>query len=121
MDDSDATNEHGSSPTAVELDRRRSLTVTWPDGLRAAFALDDLRENCPCAECRGRREQGLPIGPRPGIDDPVEAVAAELVGAWGVTIRWSDGHDTGIYAWERLRHWAAAPAPDDADQTGEST
>ena len=32
-------------------------------------------------------------------------VDAELVGAWGLSMRWSDGHDTGIYSWAALRDW----------------
>lgn len=109
---------HPASPAELELDRLRALTVTWPDGLRVAFALDDLRAHCPCAECRSRREQGLPAGPRPSVDPPIEAVGAELVGGWGVTIRWSDGHKTGIYAWDRLRRWAESG--DEGDVPGES-
>lgn len=31
--------------------------------------------------------------------------SAELVGAWGISITWNDGHSTGIYAWEILRRW----------------
>jgi DUF971 family protein len=37
---------------------------------------------------------------------PLTAIDAELVGNWGLTIRWSDGHETGIYAWSILRAWA---------------
>jgi DUF971 family protein len=28
-----------------------------------------------------------------------------LTGAWGISIEWSDGHSTGIYAWSVLRRW----------------
>lgn len=115
MDEHRASNPTPASPTELELDRRRALTITWLDGLRVAFALDDLRAHCPCAECRGRREQGLPVGPRAGGDPPVEAVGAELVGAWGVMIRWNDGHETGIYAWDRLRRWAEAGGERDGE------
>jgi DUF971 family protein len=91
-------------PTTVELDRERGeLRLEWPDGGRTRFDLDDLRRACPCAECRGRRERGLPVGPPPG--QTVAAVGAELVGAWGMQIEWSDGHATGIYAWGILRAW----------------
>ena len=24
---------------------------------------------------------------------------------WGISLRWSDGHDTGIFAWTHLRTW----------------
>ena len=95
------------APTAVELDRGAALTLEWPDGTTTRFALETLRQNCPCAECRGVREQGRIPG-RP----PYEAIGAELVGGWGLTIRWRDGHDTGIYAWSILRAWASSDADD---------
>jgi DUF971 family protein len=94
------------APTAVELDRTRGLTLRWADGSDAFFALDDLRRNCPCAECRGLREQGRTPGPGPGAPAPLTALGAELVGGWGLSIHWSDGHQTGIYAWSILRAWA---------------
>jgi DUF971 family protein len=94
------------APRAVELDRASGLTVQWADGTTSTFELAELRVNCPCAECRGRRDQGEQVWPRPGAPDPLEATAAELVGAWGLSLRWNDGHDTGIYAWGMLREWA---------------
>jgi DUF971 family protein len=97
-------------PIEVELDRTVGLTLRWPDGTVARFALEDLRQNCPCAECRGKREQGLPIWPTPGAPQPLEATGAELVGGWGLSIRWNDGHETGIYAWSILRAWAGLDA-----------
>jgi len=101
-------------PAGVELDRERGLTLRWEDGSTLRFALEELRVNCPCAECRGIRELGEPAWPRPGAPRPLRALGAELVGGWGITIRWNDGHDTGIYAWGVLRAWrdgdAGAPA-----------
>lgn len=92
-------------PVAVELDRTRSLTLRWADGTEARFGLEELRVNCPCAECRTTRERGLPAWPGPASPRPLEATGAELVGGWGITIRWNDGHETGIYAWALLRRW----------------
>jgi DUF971 family protein len=94
------------APTAVELDRAAGLTVRWADGTATTFGLEELRVNCPCAECRGRREQGEVIWPRPGAPVPLQATSAELVGAWGITLHWNDGHETGIYAWGLLRAWS---------------
>ena len=87
----------------AELDRAAALTVTWADGVRHRYELADLRRNCPCAECRGLREQGREPGPGP--DRSPRAVGAELVGGWGISIRWEDGHSTGIYAWSIMRMW----------------
>ena len=101
------------APTEVELDRAVGLTLQWADGTTSHFGLDELRRNCPCAECRGLREQGRPVGPNPGSLLKLTAIGAELVGGWGLTINWSDGHGTGIFAWSMLRAWPTAdPAPD---------
>ena len=94
-------------PVAVDLDRRRSLTLRWPDGRVTTFDLETLRVNCPCAECRGLRDKGDPAWPRPGAPQPLEATGAELVGNWGLNITWNDGHTTGIYAWDVLAVWGA--------------
>lgn len=92
----------GSSEVVdVELERDTELRVTYDDGVTATFALPALRRNCPCAGCRGRREQGLDAY----SGDRIAATSAELHGNWGITLRWSDGHDTGIYGWEHLRRW----------------
>ena len=60
------------SPTEVELDRASGLTLTWPDGTTDRFDLEELRFNCPCAACRGRREQGLDAWPTPGAPEPLQ-------------------------------------------------
>ena len=53
------------APTEVELDRAEGLTLRWADGTDSHFGLEELRRNCPCAECRGLREQGRVVGPNP--------------------------------------------------------
>jgi DUF971 family protein len=92
-------------PTNVELDRAVGLRLHWPDGTVCEFTLDELRRNCPCATCRGQREQGRVPGPGPGTTVALAALDAELIGRFGMQIRWNDGHDTGIYAWSLLRAW----------------
>jgi DUF971 family protein len=97
---------HAPAPTQIELDRAHGLTLRWEDdGIELHFGLEELRVNCPCAECRGLREQGRPVWPKPSSPQPLEAVTAELVGGWGLTIIWNDRHDTGIYPWSLLRIW----------------
>jgi DUF971 family protein len=86
--------------TDIELDRTRELRLTYDDGVQAVFPVGVLRQACPCAGCRTRREQGLAAGAA-----DVHVIDAELHGNWGLALRWSDGHDTGIYAWDHLRAW----------------
>lgn len=98
-------------PTTVEIDRQQGLTLRWPDGTAASFGLAELRRNCPCAECRGLREQGRVPGPGAAAPVALTVLDAELVGGWGLSLRWSDGHETGIYAWSILRAWAGIEEP----------
>ena len=95
------------APTDIEINRERSVTLTWPDHHVSRFALPDLRAACPCAFCRNRRDSGTAV--LAPADIRVEA--AELVGNWGLQIHWSDGHETGIYPWSLLRRWGASPPP----------
>jgi DUF971 family protein len=96
--------------TDIELERDLELRVTYDDGVTATFPVLELRRSCPCAGCRGRREQGLDAYSGASIS----VVDAELHGNWGISISWSDGHDTGIYSWEHLRSWWASISGPDA-------
>ena len=97
-------------PTALDLDRTEGLTATWSEGVTTEYSLEELRVNCPCAECRGLRERGLPVWPKPTSPLPLRAEDAELVGAWGINFTWNDGHTTGIFSWALLRQWRASDA-----------
>ena len=82
----------------------RALLIEWSDGPTRRIPFDVLRRACPCAACRG--EGGLAgrfavePGLRPGED---ELADISLVGAYGLNVVWADGHNTGIYTFERLR------------------
>lgn len=96
-------------PRDVEVDRERSVTLTWPDGHVTRFDLSELRAACPCAFCRTLRDSGRPAWPGPG-PTPLRVESAELVGNWGLQLRWNDGHETGIYPWDLLREWCHCEA-----------
>jgi DUF971 family protein len=93
---------------SVEVDRRSHVEVVFDDGLRARFDLVALREACPCAECNARRTRGQSVAPWVDRGEGITVTNAELAGAWGLSLDWSDGHSTGIYAWEKLREWVDA-------------
>ena len=90
----------------IDVERDRGLTLVFDDGFECFFATDDLRLACPCATCRGLRDQGRDVWPAPGAPVPARIEDAQLVGAWGLGILWNDGHSTGIYPFESLREWA---------------
>jgi DUF971 family protein len=98
-----------AEPAAVDVERERGVTVTWADGHMSRFGLEELRLNCPCAECRGLRDRGQVPGPGPGTSEPLRIESAETVGAWGLNFVWNDRHSTGIFTWEVLRSWCSCP------------
>jgi len=88
----------------IEVDREQAVTVVFDDGLGARFDLMQLRQMCPCAGCHGARQQGRD----PFAGESITVIDAELHGNWAISIRWSDGHDTGMFAWTYLRALAEA-------------
>lgn len=94
-----------ATPEEIVVERDDALCVTFADGEQCRFPVQALRAVCPCAACRGRRERDDGQWTAPGSFAGITIRDAELVGAWGLSVRWSDGHDTGIYAWARLRDW----------------
>lgn len=96
------------APKHLDLDRTKGLTVQWRDGTESFYPVDHLRRYSPSAEARELREEleRNPLAVLPthsASDGPLEAVDAELVGSYAVRIRFSDGHDTGLYTWNYLR------------------
>lgn len=100
-----------SAPTTIDLARDSALTLTWADGSVSTYPIAHLRRMSPSAEARQLREAlaqnplaVLPSAPRRGgaHDAPLTALDIELVGNYAIRIRFSDGHDTGLYTWEYL-------------------
>ena len=88
------------------------LYAAWAEaGIISRVDLLTLRRGCPCATCRGQRDQGAVVWPRPGSPTPLRIEHAELHGAWGLAITWNDGHATGIFPFESLRDWSAGQEP----------
>lgn len=96
------------APRHLDLKRDEGLTVEWQDGSRSFFSIGYLRRMSPSAEQRELRErmEKNPLTVLPSsasMQGPLTAEGAELVGNYAVRIRFSDGHDTGIFSWSYLR------------------
>ncbi|MFQ5692532.1 MAG: DUF971 domain-containing protein [Nitrospinota bacterium] len=120
-----------ATPVDIRLDKKRLLYIEWKDGGKSRFPLGYLRKICPCATCNDLRQKlaapppeakkgftGLTVLPDSA---PREAGSAEIreaqpVGRYALQFVWSDGHDTGIYAFDFLR----ARSPEDPAQAGET-
>jgi DUF971 family protein len=100
----------------VEVERELEVRVTYDDDVTATFPVMALRLGCPCAGCRGKRDQGRAAYG----GESISIVDAELHGNWGISLRWSDGHDTGIFAWTHLRTWWESGPESDPESDPES-
>lgn len=77
------------------------LRVVWSDREdRPAFRF--LRGECQCAQCVNEWTGARILDPTT-LPADISIDRMELVGAYAVRIYWSDGHQTGLYTWERLR------------------
>lgn len=91
-----------AAPQPVEVRIRRAtqqLEIDFDDGSRASLPAELLRVESPSAEVRGHGldQKKLVPGKR-----GVNITAVEPIGHYAVRIRFTDGHDTGIYTWEFL-------------------
>ena len=94
-----------TEPIDIRYDNSNArLEIDWADGVTSVFRYEFLRWECPCAHCAG--EMGIP-GQLQFVTElaPERYVLSgiQVVGHYAVRPTWSDGHDTGIYAFARLR------------------
>ncbi len=81
------------------------LTMGWDDGHVSPFTLRLLRDECPCAECKGETVLLHSFHPSPQPEKPGRYAVKSItpVGNYAIQFSWGDGHETGIYAWGYLR------------------
>lgn len=95
-------------PKAIRRKESR-IEFDWDEmGHVGSFGMRALRLACPCAACV-EEMTGRPILDPDSVPLDVHADDLELVGAYGIRIRWSDGHSTGIYTFRGL--FEACPCP----------
>lgn len=98
------------SATPIKLERagESDLLITWSDGEQRRYTALQLRDACPCASCREKAEHP-PASPMelpvitPAEARPLRVEAMQPVGSYAYAISFSDGHDTGIYAFDLLK------------------
>lgn len=94
-------------PKRVTVDKEaQTLSIDWADDHLTVYPLDGLRRACPCATCQGHGNMSRLPDPEifqvPSLMQWYD-VRPEPVGDYALRIRWDDGHDSGIYTWDRLR------------------
>ena len=92
-------------PEAITIHAKsRVLELVWADGTRYRVPFELMRVYSPSAEVAGHGpgQEVLQTGKR-----EVQITAMNPVGNYAVQPRFSDGHESGIFTWEYLRHLGA--------------
>jgi len=74
---------------------KRSFRLCWPNGGETHLRAQTVRANCRSASAVRERIDGNIA--KDFTDVTISAIAP--IGAYGLNIRFSDGHDRGIYPW----------------------
>jgi DUF971 family protein len=96
---------------------KKDLFIKWDDGTESRIDLKYLRDECPCATCKGETvllKNYKPLKDKIEVPGMYEIKNIEMAGNYAVQITWKDGHNTGIYSWVYLKKL-------DEDQSGNKT
>ena len=96
-------------PSHIRADRPGgAFEITWPDGRTDRLPFHTVRCACPCAVCVSELTGQRLLDPA-NISQEIQPTAVELAGNYALKVRWSDGHDTGLFSWPHLRRLGNAP------------
>lgn len=100
-----------ADPEHIGISKSRGISIDWKDNHHSEFPLAFLRDECPCASCKGSHgntpEKSNYSNPQANPFQMYKPVLkmnnVEPVGNYALKIYWNDGHSTGIYSWDYLR------------------
>ena len=95
--------QHSLMPVEIGRANQHDVKITWQDRHVSVYPARELRLQCPCAGCvdEGTGQVRLIVS---AIPQNVHPLKIDLIGRYAISIQWSDGHNTGIYAFDRLRN-----------------
>jgi len=94
------------NPKQIKIVDKTKLFIKWNDDSESIISLRYLRNECPCANCKGETILFKTYRPEkkseesPGMN---KIKNIETVGGYAIQIGWGDGHNTGIYTWDYLK------------------
>jgi DUF971 family protein len=93
------------TPKKISVKDERYLNIQWEDDSISLISLAVLRKNCPCANCIAER-QSKPESYIPLYSSVQTSLSdIKVIGTYAVQLFWKDGHNTGIYTYDKLKKW----------------
>ena len=93
------------TPKTIKLKDKTILKIVWEDETESNIGLKYLRDECPCATCKGETvllKTYRPPAKKLMIPEMYMIKNIETVGGYAIQVTWKDGHNTGIYTFEYL-------------------
>ena len=90
------------APTKIRaLQSQGVLELAWNDGTACQLPYKFLRGQCPCAGCVNEMtgERMIDVD---AVPESIQPLKLEYCGNYALKIDWNDGHNTGLFTWERL-------------------
>ena len=104
---SEAAPKASTTPRSLRQADARTLEIVWLDGVRSTFDVRSLRLACGCAICVDEWS-GKALLRTEQVPEDVHPVRIDPVGRYAIKVVWSDGHESGIYPFRRLRELAGS-------------
>ena len=102
-----------TEPEHIAISKSKGIKIDWQDRHHSEYTLAYLRDQCPCATCTGAHgtepqrtnySAPPPANPFKMYTPTLRMLTVEQMGAYAIHISWSDGHSSGIYSFDHLRH-----------------
>lgn len=97
------------APKQIKIFEKNKLLLKWNDDSESIIGLKYLRDECPCAGCKGETvllKTYKPAKPAQTSPEMYKIKDIQVIGGYAIQITWKDGHNTGIYTWEYLQKLA---------------
>jgi len=95
-------------PIKIKVEEEK-LKIEWDNNSQSQINLKHLRDECPCANCKGETilfKTFKPVQIDSVSPNKYKIVSMEVVGNYALQITWGDGHNTGVYSWDYLKELA---------------
>lgn len=93
------------NPKSIKRPLPYLLEADWND-FKGVISLENLRRECPCAECTGESIGNIVYSrPKEVKNEPgaFDLLNLKPIGNYAIAAAWANGHQTGIYTWEKFR------------------
>ena len=95
------------TPRVITKSDPSRVVIEWADAVETTLTAPELRSICQCANCVDE-VTGVRVHDPASVPAELLTEDVQLVGHYALAIRFTDGHNTGIYTYDHLRRAGTA-------------